>query len=134
MFNFISESFKKAKINKFLEQNRINFNGYGGGLNIDGLVVKEFGYLLNYISGGTISNFYDLDKIYQNKGMLLANIDKECVKDILKEEDHLNISHETAVYNQNNLKNIIIKICDFIDICKNLNLNYIEIQNSFYKA
>ena len=49
MFNFINNSLKKAKINKFLEQNRINFNGYGGGLNIDGLVVKEFGYLLNYI-------------------------------------------------------------------------------------
>ena len=66
--------------------------------------------------------------------MLLANIDKECDKNVLKEEDHLNISHETAVYNQKNLKNIIIKICDFIDICKSLNLDYIEVKNSFYKG
>jgi hypothetical protein len=134
MFGFINKPLNKARINKFLEQNRINFNGYGGGLSIDGLVVREFGYLLNYISGKTISNFYDLDKIYQNKDMLLANIDKECDKNVLKEEDHLNISHETAVYNQKNLKNIIIKICDFIDICKSLNLDYIEVKNSFYKG
>ncbi|RAZ48864.1 hypothetical protein [Campylobacter hyointestinalis] len=133
MFNFITDFFKKQKIKKFLEQNRINFNGYGG-FNIDGLVINEFGYLIKYISDGTISNFYDLQKIHQNKDMLLKNIDKECSKETLKEQEHFNISHETAIYNQNNLKNIIIKICSFIDICKELKLDYIKVKNSFYES
>lgn len=127
MLASIDNFLKYREIKKFLSDNRIDFNGFGG-FNVNNLVVDEFGYLLKYVSKGHVKVFDDLEKIYKEKDMILTNINNECAKNILREEENLNISHETAVSNMLNLKGIIIKICSFVEKCHELNLNYLEVK------
>ena len=127
MLTSVDNFLKYREIKKFLSDNRIDFNGFGG-FNVNNLVVDEFGYLLKYVSNGHVGVFDDLEKIYKEKDMILTNINDECEKNILREEENLNVSHETAVSNMLNLKGIIIKICSFVEKCQELNINYLEVK------
>lgn len=124
LLNITPKFLKKRIMVKFLKDQKINFNAYYG-FEIDGRVVKDFNIHIRHISNGIIDNFEDIKTIYQQKDILLDNIDKECAKDELSSEA-LFCSHKRALREQEHLKNIILKICNFLDKCSELKLDPAE--------
>ena len=95
--------------------NNMVADGFGG-YNIDNLIIKEFGYLLAYITDRKFSDISDFGTIYNNQTVIMQAINNELKQSKLIEESMLNISHELAVRNLVKLKTIIEKICGYMSI------------------
>lgn len=113
------------KIEEYFIKNEIDF--YFSYMTIKKNMISEYGYLLNYVSNGKVETFDDLDKVLENKEVILKNIDDELSKKVLREEANLNISNESAKTNMEDLKTIILTISNLKEYAKTLNLSLDEI-------
>ena len=118
------------ELKTFLEKNKITLEREGIiCITIDGLQIKEFGQLLRNLSKDILDSEIDgfhideLGKIYDNKDVLLKALDGELKKDTLFNKDFLK-SRNLAKKELENLKNIIEKICAFIEKCREFKLDY----------
>ena len=118
------------ELKTFLEKNKITLEREGSiCITIDGLQIKEFGQLLRNLSKDILDSEIDgfhideLGKIYDNKDVLLKALDGELKKDTLFNKDFLK-SRNLAKKELENLKNIIEKICAFIEKCREFKLDY----------
>lgn len=129
IINKISKIIKDKKLLKKIEEyfikNEIDF--YFSYITIKKNIISEYGYLLNYVSNGEVKTFDDLDKVLENKEIILKNIDNELSKKVLREEANLNISNESAKINMEDLKTIILTILNLKEYAKTLNLSLDEI-------
>ena len=129
IINKISKIIKDKKLLKEIEEyfikNEIDF--YFSYMTIKKNMISEYGYLLNYVSNGEVETFDDLDKVLENKEIILKNIDDELSKKVLREEANLNISNESAKTNMEDLKTIILTISNLKEYAKTLNLSVDEI-------
>lgn len=129
IINKISKIIKDKKLLKEIEEyfikNEIDF--YFSYMTIKKNMISEYGYLLNYVSNGEVETFNDLDKVLENKEVILKNIDDELSKKVLREEANLNISNESAKTNMEDLKTIILTISNLKEYAKTLNLSLDEI-------
>lgn len=129
IINKISKIIKDKKLLKEIEEyfikNEIDF--YFSYMTIKKNMISEYGYLLNYVSNGKVETFGDLDKVLENKEVILKNIDDELSKKVLREEANLNISNESAKTNMEDLKTIILTISNLKEYAKTLNLSLDEI-------
>lgn len=101
------------------EQLNINFGEEGEGweraYSINGQLVSEFNYLFTYVLSkqniiekeARIQNKENIKLYASNYKILVGIIDDELDKPILKEEEASNISHELAIRNLTELKNIL---------------------------
>jgi hypothetical protein len=130
--NLTPKGIKIAKIKKHLDENGISLS-YEGVINIqiDGLFLNDgFGQLLRIFSksflGFEIDGFKisEFDKIYDNRDALLNGLDNELQKDEFFNEDFIK-THDAAKRELEHLRNIIKKLTfDFIDKCKEKNIDY----------
>lgn len=129
IINKISKIIKDKKllneIEEYFIKNEIDF--YFSYMTIKKNIISEYGYLLNYVSNGEVETFDDLDKVLENKEVILKNIDDELSKKVLREEANLNISNESARTNMEDLKTIILTILNLKEYAKTLNLSLDEI-------
>lgn len=129
IINKISKTIKDKKLLKEIEEyfikNEIDF--YFSYITIKKNIISEYGYLLNYVSNGEVETFNDLNKVLENKEVILKNIDDELSKKVLREEANLNISNESAKTNMEDLKTIILTISNLKEYAKTLNLSLDEI-------
>ncbi len=129
IINKISKTIKDKKLLKEIEEyfikNEIDF--YFSYITIKKNIISEYGYLLNYVSNGEVETFDDLNKVLENKEVILKNIDDELSKKVLREEANLNISNESAKTNMEDLKTIILTISNLKEYAKTLNLSLDEI-------
>lgn len=93
----------------FDKEHRYQPEGYGG-LCISGLVVRDFGYLIRYISDGRFQSLDDQNAIQTNIQLIRHWIATELRKPVLREAEVFGVAHETALQNLENLR----KICDVI--------------------
>lgn len=125
IINKISKTIKDKKLLKEIEEyfikNEIDF--YFSYITIKKNIISEYGYLLNYVSNGEVETFNDLNKVLENKEVILKNIDDELSKKVLREEANLNISNESAKTNMEDLKTIILTISNLKEYAKTLNLS-----------
>ncbi|KAB7687681.1 hypothetical protein GBN24_14310 [Plesiomonas shigelloides] len=105
-----------------MRDNGMTFEGFGG-LVIHNLVVSEFGYLLRYLTKGKIERFDDFDLINENKELIFSAMHEELSKEVLRETEVFGYSREITEENINNLKEIIITICSYVDLCRKLELD-----------
>lgn len=113
--------FAKRKLRKFMRQHDMVIEGYGG-LNIRGLVVHEFGYLLRYYSGGGVDSFDDLAAVAGVAPQIEGAINQELAVGQLREQQALNVSKATAEANVRNLIQVLHVIVEYIAECKKLGL------------
>lgn len=129
IINKISKIIKDKKllneIEEYFIKNEIDF--YFSYITIKKNMISEYGYLLNYVSNGEVETFNDLNKVLENKEVILKNIDDELSKKVLREEANLNISNESAKTNMEDLKTIILTISNLKEYAKTLNLSLDEI-------
>ena len=129
IINKISKIIKDKKLLKEIEEyfikNEIDF--YFSYITIKKNIISEYGYLLNYVSNGEVETFDDLDKVLENKEIILKNIDNELSKAVLVEGAYYNISNESARTNMEDLKTIILTISNLKEYAKTLNLSLDEI-------
>ena len=129
IINKIPKIIKDKKLLKEIEEyfikNEIDF--YFSYMTIKKNVISEYGYLLNYVSNGKVETFDDLDKVLENKEIILKNIDDELSKAVLVEGAYYNISNESARTNMEDLKTIILTILNLKEYAKTLNLSLDEI-------
>lgn len=129
IINKISKTIKDEKLLKEIEEyfikNEIYF--YFSYMTIKKNIISEYGYLLNYVSNGEVETFDDLDKVLENKEIILKNIDDELSKAVLVEGAYYNISNESARTNMEDLKTIILTISNLKEYAKTLNLSLDEI-------
>ena len=127
--NIINKISKIKEIEEYFIKNEIDF--YFSYITIKKNMISEYGYLLNYVSNGKVATFDDLDKVLENKEVILKNIDDELSKKVLREEANLNISNESAKTNMEDLKTIILTILNLKEYAKTLNLSLDEILESY---
>lgn len=129
IINKISKIVKDKKLLKEIKEyfikNEIDF--YFSYMTIKKNVISEYGYLLNYVSNGKVETFDDLDKVLENKEIILKNIDDELSKAVLVEGAYYNISNESARTNMEDLNTIILTISNLKEYAKTLNLSLDEI-------
>lgn len=129
IINKISKIIKDKKllneIEEYFIKNEIDF--YFSYMTIKKNMISEYGYLLNYVSNGKVETFDDLDKVLENKEVILKNIDDELSKAVLVEGAYYNISNENARTNMEDLKTIILTISNLKEYAKTLNLSLDEI-------
>ena len=129
IINKIPKTIKDKKLLKEIKEyfikNEIDF--YFSYMIIKKNVISEYGYLLNYVSNGKVETFDDLDKVLENKEIILKNIDDELSKAVLVEGAYYNISNESAKTNMEDLKTIILTISNLKEYAKTLNLSLDEI-------
>lgn len=113
------------EIKEYFIKNEIDF--YFSYITIKKNIISEYGYLLNYVSNGEVETFDDLDKVLENKEIILKNIDDELSKAVLVEGAYYNISNESAKTNMEDLKTIILTILNLKEYAKTLNLSLDEI-------
>ena len=123
--NIINKISKIKEIEEYFIKNEIDF--YFSYITIKKNIISEYGYLLNYVSNGKVETFDDLDKVLENKEIILKNIDDELSKAVLVEGAYYNISNESAKTNMEDLKTIILTILNLKEYAKTLNLSLDEI-------
>ncbi|GKH61398.1 hypothetical protein CE91St25_17340 [Campylobacter ureolyticus] len=74
-----------------------------------------------------METFDNLDKVLENKEIILKNINNELSKKVLREEANFNISNESVRTNMEDLKTIILTISNLKEYAKTLNLSLDEI-------
>jgi hypothetical protein len=107
----------------------MSFNGFGG-LIIHGMVASEFGYLLRYLTVGKLERINEFEKIREEKDQILLAITNELGKSALRESEVFRISREDAIGNMNNLRVIIECICDYVDLCRSLDIELFPDENT----
>lgn len=124
---FRSSKLKKSTppLAEFMKEHEMTFHGYGG-LNIGGLLVKEFNYLFRYYSksNGSLIDFPSILEI--NFSDIKGNIYQELTSGNMKEMESLNICEKTARNNLNNLLNILEVLEKYKDECDRLGVPYAD--------
>jgi hypothetical protein len=105
---------KTIKLKKIAKKNGINFNSRLG-LSINGCLVSDFGYLLEWYSNGLMDSFQDRHKLTENRDLILSEIDHDFEQTKLKEELSYYLSKATAVGNLLNFRNIVISITQYYE-------------------
>ncbi|MDO7927764.1 hypothetical protein Q6A51_13290 [Pseudomonas sp. KFB-139] len=113
---------KPTEIEKFMSDHAMTFHGYGG-LNINRLVVHEFGYLIRYLTDKKLDSFRDFRAISKSALAINQEINAELSKEILRESEALGVSRETAVGNMQRLQGIINTIAQYTALCDRLNVD-----------
>jgi hypothetical protein len=103
---------KSLKLKKVAKKNRIDFNGRLG-LSVDGFLVSNFCYLLEWYSNGALNSFSDRSLLDKDKGYILMSIDADFKQSKLKEELRYTVSRATAKGNALNLKKIMISLTNY---------------------
>lgn len=116
------------KVQEFMEEIDMNFNGYGG-LTMHRLAVSEFGYLLRYLTEGKIESFSDFRAIVEQKEFIAESIRKELSKDVLRESEVFGYSRETTEGNILRLQKIVNSIDDYTALCDRLGVDIYAAQN-----
>ena len=106
MLSWLKNIQKRKKMARFAEERSFNLKGRSG-LSVNGLSAREFGYLLRFITNGKHENFEDFQKIANDSREINAAIALEIAKPTLREEEANFTTHEGAIHNQENLRNII---------------------------
>jgi len=117
-----SQDKRVRKVAEFMDKNEINFAGYGG-LNIHRQVVKEYGYLLRYITDGKLDTFQDFRAIRDSHVDIIKSIDQELAKPLLRESEVYGYSRQTAEGNLVRLKALISTITEYTDLCETLGID-----------
>jgi len=107
---------------EFMKKNEIDFAGYGG-LNMHRQVVREYGYLLRYVTEGEIETFQDFQAIRDSNIGIIKSIDKELTKPLLRESEVYGYSRQTAEGNLARLKALISTITEYVDLCETLDID-----------
>ncbi|HDR9761533.1 hypothetical protein KDX16_15720 [Burkholderia vietnamiensis] len=89
-------------------------------LSIDGLLVREFGYLLRHVTDGQLDTFKDFEKVHDLYPLIVAGINKD-MQDPLEVERNL-ADLETARANLTNLRRIVDVIARYVEKCRDLHL------------
>ncbi|QXQ20684.1 hypothetical protein [Pseudomonas tolaasii] len=110
------------KVAEFMDKNEMNFAGYGG-LNIHRQVVREYGYLLRYITEGKLDTFQDFRAIRDSHVDIIKSIDQELAKPLLRESEVYGYSRQTAEGNLIRLKALIATITEYTNLCETLGIN-----------
>ena len=119
---FFSKPAPPSEIDLFMADHEMTFNGYGG-LNIHRLLVREFGFLLRYITEKEIDTLSDFRVIAQNSVMINENIKQELSKDVLRESEALGCSRQTAEGNLTRLRGIVKVITEYTALCDRLGVD-----------
>jgi hypothetical protein len=125
---FFHEYFANRRRSEFMSRHGMSFNGFGG-LVICDLVASEFGYLLRYLTDGELDRIGEFEKIREKKDQILSAIKDELEKPTLRESEALGVSRGTAISNMENLRCIIESICDYVDLCRSLDLEIYPDEN-----
>lgn len=108
-----------SEIDLFMAKHEMTFHGFGG-LNIHSMLVREFGYLLRYITDKKIDSLSDFRVIANNSEMINLNIKRELSKDVLRESEALGVSRQTAEGNMTRLRGIVNVITQYTAMCDRL--------------
>lgn len=106
---------------RFAEERRFKLNG-AYGFSVNGLLVREFGYLLSYVTNGKHTSFANFEEIANDFSAINGAIVTEIGKPIPREQEVNFTSHEGAVQNLQNLQYIVRCITDYVDLAKELGL------------
>ncbi|GGX87781.1 hypothetical protein [Vogesella alkaliphila] len=79
--NWIKDKQKQKRMEKFAEERRFELNGEYG-FSVDGLLVREFGYLLCYVTQGKHDSFLKFDEIADDFTAINGAIVIEMKRDI----------------------------------------------------
>lgn len=120
--------FANRRRSEFMNRHGMSFNGFGG-LVICDLVASEFGYLLRYLTDGELDRIGEFENIRDKKDQILSAIKDELDKPVLRESEALGISREIAQSNMENLRCIVECICDYVDLCRSLDLEIYPDEN-----
>lgn len=89
-------------------------------LSIDGLLVREFGYLLRHVTGGKLDTFKDFEKVHDFYPLIVAGINKDMQSPLEVERNLADL--ETALANLTNLRRIVDVIARYVEKCRDLHL------------
>lgn len=121
MFGWIKSIQKRVRMEQFAKDRRFKLNG-GYGFSVNGLLVREFDYLLRYVTGGKHDSFQDFGEIADNVVSINAAIVSEMQKPIPREEEVNFTSHEGAIRNLENLRYIVLCVAEYVALAKELDL------------
>lgn len=119
--NWIKDKQKQKRMEQFAEERRFKLNGEYG-FSVDGLLVREFGYLLRHVTRGKHGSFQNFDEIADNFVAINGAIVIEMQRDTPREEEVNFTTHEGAIRNLKNLQYIVKCIADYVDLAKQLGL------------
>lgn len=106
----------------FMEKHEINFDGYGG-LNIHRQVVREYGYLLRYVTESKLDTFSDFRAIRDHRAVILENIDSELAKPVLREAEVFGYSRQTTEGNLVRMRALVETISLYTALCETLDVD-----------
>lgn len=112
---------KRKRMEQFAEERRFKLNG-AYGFSVNGLLVREFGYLLRYVTNGKHCSFENFEEIANDFSAINGAIATELGKPTPREEEVNFTSHEGALQNLRNLQYIVRCIADYVDLAKELDL------------
>lgn len=118
---WIKDAQKRKRMEKFAEERRFKLNGPYG-FSAHGLLVREFVYLLRYVTGEKYDSFNNFEVISDNFVEINGAIVQELVKPVLREEKVNFTDHEGALHNMRNLQYIVRAITDYVALAKELGL------------
>lgn len=123
--NFLFPSGPQKRLERFCDANGIQLKG-NMGFSIDGLLVREFGYLLKATVPIAELSLLNPTSIKFQKALILNAIQNELNKPVHLEERR--VAHETAAGNLKNLLMIVRKISDLEDARVALKLGRLDLQ------
>ena len=82
-------------------------------LSIDGLLVREFSYLLRHVTDGRLDTFKDFEKVHDFYPLIVAGIAKDMQNPLEVERNLADL--ETARANLKNLRRIVDVIARYVD-------------------
>lgn len=118
---WIKDTQKRKRMEKFAEERRFKLNGPYG-FSAHGLLVREFVYLLRYVTGEKYDSLNNFEVISDNFVEINGAIVQELVKPVLREEEVNFTDHEGALHNMRNLQYIVRAITDYVALAKELGL------------
>jgi hypothetical protein len=124
LFNWHKWSFdipKRKQMKRFAEEHCFELNGCLG-FTVNGLLVREFGYLLSYVTNNKHDSFVDFEEIANDFVAIDSAIVIETRKPVPREEEVHFTSHEGAIQNLKNLRYIVFCIKEYVDLAKELGL------------
>lgn len=115
--NWLAEKRKQKVIREFCVVRRFELNG-GYGFCVGGLIVRDFNYLLNFISDGNHASFEYFQALYDDHHLLKWKISKECGMATPTESERLGVAPATAKSNMQNLGMILTAIVDYVEFAQ----------------
>lgn len=119
--DWIRNHSKRKRFEQFAQERRFKLNGPMG-FSVDGLLVREFAYLLRYVTNGKHRAFDDFEKIANDFVAIDAAILTGMKRPMLREEEAHFTGHEGALRNQRNLRNIVRCITEYVHLAKEIGL------------